>query len=82
MIDCKEIAEKLSKGEHYNLGVFKKMEFNFHILICGCCKAYKKHIESLNIGANKLFDKFVSENEEDIKKIEDEALEKIKKSGS
>lgn len=58
MMSCKEateISNRIQDKEH--VGIFKKMEFKFHIAMCKLCAIYNKQNAQLNELIGKLSSK-------------------------
>lgn len=78
MLSCKEIVKILNSEDKASL--FQRAELKMHLIICKHCAAYSKHIKLMKAGFKKLFAKLTEAEPEAIERIEQRAIEKIKKS--
>lgn len=76
MLSCKEIVKALNSEEQ--LSLTKRMEIRMHLLMCGNCSAYSKHLAFLKKGMRKLFKDMTQTEPEKVKRLEDEILKKVK----
>jgi len=79
MLSCKEIARLLSTQEKKSW--MKRAELRMHLFMCKHCSAYAAHLDLIKSGFLKLFHKITEVNEDKVKQLEDEVIEKIKKNG-
>ncbi len=80
MLSCKEIAKILSSGEE--LSWMKRAELRMHLMMCKLCSLYAQELKMMRNGFKKLFSQLTDVPENDLKRIEDEIVEKIRKTGS
>ncbi|MGZ3790672.1 MAG: hypothetical protein ACXVCQ_19265 [Bacteriovorax sp.] len=75
MLVCKEIVEIASSNK--KLSIIKKMEFRFHLLMCKHCHAYVEQLKIMNVQYKKVFKKITDVDDEHVKQLEDEIIEKL-----
>lgn len=79
MLSCKQLVKEINDNE--NLSFFKRAEIRTHLLMCKHCSAYAKHLKYMREGFKQLFSSVSQTNPEQIKKIEDQVLKKIRGKG-
>ena len=76
MKTCKDIAKLLSPGQKVSL--LNKMEIKLHFLICELCRVYNAQIKSVEKNFTNLMRTKSKVKKEDVEKLEQEVLKKIK----
>ena len=76
MKSCKDVAKLMSPGQKISL--FDKMEIKLHFLICELCRVYAQQIKAVEKNFTNLLVKKSSVEDSDVKKLEQDVLEKIK----
>jgi predicted nucleic acid binding AN1-type Zn finger protein len=76
MFSCKEIS-KVSCNEE-DLKGFDRFNYKMHLFMCDKCKKYVASLRKVEEAFKKIILRRSVASESDIKKIEDEVLEKIK----
>ena len=79
MLSCKEIVRLVSSEER--LSLMKRAELRLHLMMCEHCGRYREQLHALAKAAVSLLDRRVRESEADIKRLEEEAIERSKKTG-
>jgi len=78
MLSCKELVKIMNSKEE--MSFFQRAEMRMHLMMCKHCAAYSKHLQIMRKGFKVLFSKISKTEPETIKRIEDQTIEKIKKS--
>lgn len=77
MLPCKEIVRILNAQEE--MSWVRRAELKMHLLMCKHCSNYASHLRMMKDGFRKLFAKLAKFNPEDIQRLEEESLRKIRK---
>lgn len=75
MKTCKEISHILSHSEEISL--MNKMELKLHLLMCKGCSTYAAHLKMMKEGFQKLFSHLTNVDVDQVKKLENEIINKI-----
>lgn len=54
MFSCREVHEIVSKDAFESLGIFARMRFRLHLLMCHHCSRYSRQIASLGEASRRL----------------------------
>ena len=76
MFSCKEIS-KVSCNEE-DLKGLDKLNYKMHLFMCNNCKRYVSSLRKVEQAFKKIILRRSVATDEEIKKIEDEVLEKVK----
>lgn len=77
MLSCKEVVKIVSSDQESSWK--RRLEVRFHLFICHYCRKYVLQLKYMRSGFKTLFnEKAKKPNSEEIKKIEQEVLSKIK----
>ncbi len=79
LLSCKEIVRLISSDER--LSLMRRAELRLHLMMCEHCGRYKSQLQTLARAAVRLLDRRIQESEDDIKKIEEEVIDRTKKTG-
>lgn len=47
MLKCNQVSRIVSSDDYHELGLFKKMEFKMHLMMCSHCQRYVNQIKNL-----------------------------------
>lgn len=75
MMKCKEVVLKISSG-HEDASWKERVGVRFHLMMCGHCRRYSKHLEILGASVKSMLTrKEVEISSDQLKTAEDKALE-------
>lgn len=77
MKSCHEIVKIINQQE--NATFFERAEMKMHLLMCKHCSAYFEHLKLMKNGFKKLFFKLTKTESEKIEKIQNDAIEQLRK---
>ncbi|MGE0634534.1 MAG: zf-HC2 domain-containing protein [Pseudobdellovibrionaceae bacterium] len=80
MLRCHEIVKILSSDEE--LSFLKRAELKMHLTMCVHCSKYARHLKILKESFTKFFKLTTHVEKDQVTKLENQVIEKIKKSGS
>jgi len=79
MRSCKDTLKIISSSQ--DLSIFQKMELKMHLLMCKHCLVYMKHLKMVKDGVKSLLFHKSKSQDETVKKIEDQVIEKFRHNG-
>ena len=80
MLPCKEIVKILNSEE--DIPFYRRAELKMHLLMCKHCSAYSKQLGFMKKGFKLLFMKLTKTDPKAVEKIENETIEKFRKTSS
>ena len=77
MKHCKQVAKMMAPPARP--GLWQKIQFLFHLLICHYCRIYLKHLKILSKNYKKNIDDRTKLNQKAIQEIEDQIIKEHSK---
>lgn len=84
MLPCKDIVRILSSQDSSadELSWMKRAELRMHLLMCKHCSRYASQLKMMKHGFKKLFSRITQVDQGNIKRLEDDIIEKLPKTGT
>ena len=79
MLKCNQVSRLVASDDFRELGMFKKMEFKMHLMMCSHCQRYFDQIRSLGRGARQEARKLEADDQQ-IEKMEFRIREELNRS--
>jgi anti-sigma factor RsiW len=55
MLTCKDVATAIGQDDVRNLGWWRRLGLQFHLLMCPDCRRYAAQIRAIGVSARRLF---------------------------